>query len=841
MLKADGFLGTGAPLVSDISLIAQVIFLIALTIGVIAQRKSKYAWHDRIQTTVVLLNYLFVIFVMVRSFHEQQVASTLLRRPGDPYFLSAGVHAGFGTITVLLSSYALLAGHKILPRHIGKLRYWMWATYGFWTATVLLGITTYTTWYILDTGQVVEIAEVRSSEPDAETGLPTVRRALIQNFAFEPVELSVVAGTTVTWLNQDGAPHNVTFADGSVASENFFQGEAFEVTFDEPGAFQIYCSLHGNPGSGMSGVVNVLEATEENVAAVAEEPTPDKRPPEPTPAPIVPPAPIALIEAPTASDTIAGILAFRDGLAPSDSAVLVMSDVGAPPAGQELHAWLTAADGRVLDIGVISPDASGNVSYAYQEPDHQNLMALFDGVQLTFEPEGDDDPEPATVVYSGRQAPFAYELIRQITAGADTPSGLGYGVASRLQAEEVTRHAVNIRLADESGNLADAKRHAEHVINVLEGEEGEFFGDWDGAFGLQNPGDGFGLIPYIHLLKETALASASAEDATRAIVAHAAHVDIATDSALGWAAAVRDAGLAIIEANSLEEIGPLVEEIDILSQRLLLGEDTDGDGNISLVEGGIFIAYQHAQYMGAVGIVAGNAAAVADPIALGEDDLETQLSEGEVVIDMRDFEYSPTSLTIPAGTAVRIVNIGQAQHSVTADDGSFDTGLLGSDEEVTLTFDEPGFHPFYCLLHGAPDGVGMSGTISVVEAGTPPLEEEAQQEPEPEEAPDSLEYSIEMVDFTYSQLDLVVPAGAWVTWFNTGQFEHSATADDTAWDTTLLANGEQSTLTFDEPGRYQYYCTLHGAPGGQGMSAVITVVEPEALGSNATALSRPPP
>ena len=62
-----------------------------------------------------------------------------------------------------------------------------------------------------------------------------MQRALLQDFSFQPENLTVVAGTTVVWVNQDGAPHNVTLVDGSVSSDNFLQGEAFELTFEEPG------------------------------------------------------------------------------------------------------------------------------------------------------------------------------------------------------------------------------------------------------------------------------------------------------------------------------------------------------------------------------------------------------------------------------------------------------------------------------------------------------------------------------------------------------------------------------------------------------------------------------
>jgi plastocyanin len=100
--------------------------------------------------------------------------------------------------------------------------------------------------------------------------------------------------------------------------------------------------------------------------------------------------------------------------------------------------------------------------------------------------------------------------------------------------------------------------------------------------------------------------------------------------------------------------------------------------------------------------------------------------------------------------------------------------------------------------------------------------------PPPTEAPPPAapgNFRIDMKDFAYDLLNIEVPVGSTVTWFNVGNAEHSATADDVSWDTGLYGTGEEATITFDTPGVFSYYCTLHGAPGGVGMSAIITVVE----------------
>ena len=69
----------------------------------------------------------------------------------------------------------------------------------------------------------------------------------IVNFAFDPAELTIPAGTTVVWTNEDQAPHTVTSADGSFRSDdNLATGDVYRFTFTTPGTFAYICAIHGS-------------------------------------------------------------------------------------------------------------------------------------------------------------------------------------------------------------------------------------------------------------------------------------------------------------------------------------------------------------------------------------------------------------------------------------------------------------------------------------------------------------------------------------------------------------------------------------------------------------------
>ena len=66
----------------------------------------------------------------------------------------------------------------------------------------------------------------------------------IRNFAFEPAQITVKAGQSVTWKNDDGAPHGIVFKDGTPGMDLMLPGKTFTQTFGKPGVYDYACSVH---------------------------------------------------------------------------------------------------------------------------------------------------------------------------------------------------------------------------------------------------------------------------------------------------------------------------------------------------------------------------------------------------------------------------------------------------------------------------------------------------------------------------------------------------------------------------------------------------------------------
>jgi len=76
----------------------------------------------------------------------------------------------------------------------------------------------------------------------------------IKDFSFNPSRITVKAGASVTWINQDSAPHTVASDSGSeIASETLSNGQSYSHAFNTPGTFAYHCGVHPS----MKGTVTV--------------------------------------------------------------------------------------------------------------------------------------------------------------------------------------------------------------------------------------------------------------------------------------------------------------------------------------------------------------------------------------------------------------------------------------------------------------------------------------------------------------------------------------------------------------------------------------------------------
>jgi plastocyanin len=84
----------------------------------------------------------------------------------------------------------------------------------------------------------------------------------IENITFAPQRVTVKAGTTVTWTNDDDIPHTVASSTKAFKSKVLDSDDKFSFTFTTPGIYEYFCSLHPH----MTGTLVVEAATESNTS-----------------------------------------------------------------------------------------------------------------------------------------------------------------------------------------------------------------------------------------------------------------------------------------------------------------------------------------------------------------------------------------------------------------------------------------------------------------------------------------------------------------------------------------------------------------------------------------------
>src|SRR6056297_2103572 len=106
----------------------------------------------------------------------------------------------------------------------------------------------------------------------------------------------------------------------------------------------------------------------------------------------------------------------------------------------------------------------------------------------------------------------------------------------------------------------------------------------------------------------------------------------------------------------------------------------------------------------------------------GEPCLITTISEQTnfyPTIEVRDFDFFPDSIEVFVGDTIAFIWTGVVPHTTTSDavagPDAWDSGLLNQGDTFLIALSETGLHPYYCIPHGGPGGIGMAGTISAAD------------------------------------------------------------------------------------------------------------------------------
>ena len=104
--------------------------------------------------------------------------------------------------------------------------------------------------FLIENDLIVLDKEVPEVAPASSVLIPNGNYDITGTGFYIPLNLEVTVGTTVEWINDDSVPHTIQSQNekgeiiGLFNSAPLQTGEIFEYTFEEPGVYNYFCSLH---------------------------------------------------------------------------------------------------------------------------------------------------------------------------------------------------------------------------------------------------------------------------------------------------------------------------------------------------------------------------------------------------------------------------------------------------------------------------------------------------------------------------------------------------------------------------------------------------------------------
>ncbi len=669
LCKALGIAGCDR-LLGDLNLLAQILMIVALWIGWYFARKRNIPRHRNVQTVVVIANIFFIAFVMLTSFYQYVIAGG---STGGTVAILMMVHGLLGLIAELMGIYLVLRMRtQLIPARfrVKNFKRLMRITLTLWTIIVLLGFEIYFYRYLVN--------KVSASELTLYGALLLLGELAGLYLILQFVDLK---SSTANWAARIGV-----------------------LLLALVGLF--YFNIASNQTASVA-------------SNVSESPTPTTAP---TIAPKTTTSPAATsTPAPTAIPA-RGLLTFANDKGLNDKGVVQLSNVPQPPTGKIYQAWFASSDVQLLaSAGAVKVAPDGTSTVQYSTPNGENLVALYDQFFISIESSSAQKPS-ATLIFSGQfAAKLAGEVKLLLGSAADTPGKLGYIIGLHENSDHLLIHADELRRAAERGNLPAMKRHAEHMLNILEGTKGADYGDGNKDGALEDPADGFGYLVYAQLAAQHAQAMANAADATAELKQRAAEVQIEAANVKTWSDQMIKNSLAVLAANDAPSVLAQSREVDVLARAAVRGQDKNNNGKIEPIadEAGFQQMFFTTQALAGLALTPIQIQVAAQqtlptPTPTAPATPTATPKPQAIIVQMKDFAYQAKTITIDKGTTVQWLNKDPAKHTITSDSGSpLNSKDVKANGDFSFTFAQSGSFPYYCEYHGDKGGVDMAGTVVV--------------------------------------------------------------------------------------------------------------------------------
>lgn len=295
-----------------------------------------------------------------------------------------------------------------------------------------------------------------------------------------------------------------------------------------------------------------------------------------------------------------------------DQANISITGLPKPDKGKHYEVWYLSQGGETRrNIGkIVMNGEAGEITF--NNPSAENILALYDQVEITLEPDNDPNPDISSgeVVAASVFPPFALVHVRHVLVSyGSAPKGSALIQGLWATTDSIDTSVLEVKDAFIAGDENKLRAKTEEVINQLVGNRNaENYRDWNLDGQISDPSDGYGLMEngadpnlqgYISLTLSHAQFAAEASDSTDNIITKSENVIQCINNINGWAAQLLDVAIQLQDAPFGTNMEPLVAEMVKLSSQMLYGVDTNANGLLEPIigEGGADTAYYEAYEM----------------------------------------------------------------------------------------------------------------------------------------------------------------------------------------------------------------------------------------------------
>ena len=300
-----------------------------------------------------------------------------------------------------------------------------------------------------------------------------------------------------------------------------------------------------------------------------------------------------------------GILRFQDGSAIMDRAILTAMAMPAPPEGSQYEVWLINGEER-LSLGILRLDENGKGTLTFDDTQNQNLLAVYDGVELTIKPGTNSTPDVSErIAYAYTLPESGLEYIHRLLVSSPmTPEQIALLQGLSVHTQLIDQAAREMLGTYEIGDHVGTMRIAESILNLLVGAESPENKDWNRDGQTTDLGDGYGLLlngdnlGYIQATYAHADYAINSPGASQNMIVNGESVKTCAQNLAQWASQLRDLALKIFSSDS-SELGQPIRDSAALANKMLNGLDENSNGKIDPSSGecGMPTAYEYAYRM----------------------------------------------------------------------------------------------------------------------------------------------------------------------------------------------------------------------------------------------------